>query len=419
MSAAARVGDPIEHTSALEGLLLGMALGAAVVVGALAAGVTIAASGGLATIAVIGAVVSLSGGVGELIGSLSWCTNKAGQIFKGSGNVFTNGKPAARAHLDTAACEKHGSAPQVIAQGSRTVLINGQPAARVGDRTVCDGKISAGSGNVNIGGPTAQTDDINPEVALWVHVLVAGIGFGSATVLRSFAFAVGGLIGGLSGGIGGSILGGRLFGEDSNEQKFMAFAGAWLGGGLGAKGGEWVGARYEVKTQGFGSNLANVKIQRRGASVGESEKVPTYKVPHSPVTKAQRADLKAKLENRTLTREEYKRLDWDRRFANKRAKGVSRFWADERAKLKLDEPGTRNWSADQRADILANKTPKFNGESIQGHHKYNALDHPQLASDPKNIYPATRTEHFERWHGGSWRNDSFGEPLNYSYPEEF
>jgi uncharacterized Zn-binding protein involved in type VI secretion len=263
MSAAARVGDPIEHTSALEGLLLGMALGAAVVVGALAAGVTIAASGGLATIAVIGAVVSISGGIGELIGSLSWCTNKAGQIFKGSGNVFTNGKPAARAHLDTAACEKHGSAPQVIAQGSRTVHINGQPAARVGDRTVCDGKISAGSGNVNIGGPTAQTDDINPEVALWVHVLVAGIGFGSATVLRSFAFALGGLIGGVSGGFGGSILGGRLFGEDSNGQKFMAFAGAWLGGGLGAKGGEWVGARYELQTQGFGSNLANVKVVKK------------------------------------------------------------------------------------------------------------------------------------------------------------
>lgn len=411
MSAAARVGDPIEHTSALEGLLLGLAVGAAAVVVGLAAGVTILATGGLAAVAAVGAVMALSAGFGELIGSLSWCTNKAGQIFKGSGNVFTNGKPAARAHVDTATCDKHGSVPQVIAQGSRTVHINGQPAARVGDRTVCDGKISAGSGNVNIGGATEQTDDINPEVEPWLHWLVGGIGFGSAVVLTSPLIAITAFIDGAIGGVIGSVLGGRLFGEDSDEQKVMAFSGALIGG--------WFGARYEVKTQGFGSNLANVKIQRRGASVGEPEKVPTYKVPHSPVTKAQRADLKAKLENRTLTREEYKRLDWDRRFANKRAKGVSRFWADERAKLKLDEPGTRNWSADQQADILANKTPKFNGESIQGHHKYNALDHPQLASDPKNIYPATRTEHFERWHGGSWRNDSFGEPLKYSYPEEF
>lgn len=68
---------------------------------------------------------------------------------------------------------------------------------------------------------------------------------------------------------------------------------------------------------------------------------------------------------------------------------------------------------------MSNKTPKYNGEPIQGHHKYNALDHPQLASDPKNIYPATRTEHFERWHGGNWRKDSFGEPVNLKYPEEF
>jgi hypothetical protein len=82
MSAAARVGDPIEHTSALEGLLLGLAVGAAAVVVAAAAGVSIVASGGLAAVAVIGAVVSLSAGVGELIGSLSCCTNKAGQIFK-------------------------------------------------------------------------------------------------------------------------------------------------------------------------------------------------------------------------------------------------------------------------------------------------------------------------------------------------
>ncbi|MEN5028656.1 PAAR domain-containing protein [Pseudomonas sp. Ps21-P2] len=255
MSAAARVGDPIEHTSALEGLLLGLAVGAAAVVVAAAAGVTIIATGGLAAVAAVGAVMALTAGFGELIGSLSWCTNKAGQIFKGSGNVFTNGKPAARAHLDTATCDKHGSVPQVIAQGSRTVHINGQPAARVGDRTVCDGKISAGSGNVNIGGATEKTDDINPEVEPWLHWLVGGIGFGSAVVLTSPLVAITAFIdGAVLGGIG-SILGGRWFGEDSNEQKVMAFSGALVGG--------WFGARYEVQTRGIGSNLANIKVVPR------------------------------------------------------------------------------------------------------------------------------------------------------------
>ena len=213
--------------------------------------------------------------------------------------------------------------------------------------------------------------------------------------------------------------GGELFGQGSDGQKLMAFGGAFLGGGLGAKSGKSFDARYEIKVQGVGSNFGNVKIQRRTVPGKTGEKVPSYKVPHSPVTKTQRASLKAKLENRTLTKNEYKRMEWDRRFANKRAKGVSRFWADERARLKLGEPTTRDWSVEQKTDILASRTPKYNNESIQGHHKYNALDHPPLASDPKNIYPATRTEHFERWHGGSWRNDSFGKPLNVKFPEEF
>ncbi|MCX2891934.1 hypothetical protein OO258_27310 [Pseudomonas sp. DCB_BI] len=51
----------------------------------------------------------------------------------------------------------------------------------------------------------------------------------------------------------------------------------------------------------------------------------------------------------------------------------------------MGEPGARNWTAKQREDILANKTPRFNGEPIQGCHRYSALDHPQLASDPKDI----------------------------------
>jgi uncharacterized Zn-binding protein involved in type VI secretion len=279
MSAAARVGDPIEHTSALEGLLLGLAVGAAAVVVAAAAGVTIVASGGLAAVAAVGAVMSLSAGVGELIGSLSYCTNKAGQIFKGSGNVFTNGKPAARAHLDTATCDKHGSVPQVIAQGSCTVHINGQPAARVGDRTVCDGKISAGSGNVNIGGATGQTDDVNPEVEPWLHWLIGGIGFASAVILTTPAIAFAGLVGSLAGGIGGGTLGGRLFGEGSNKQKYMAFGGALLGGGLAGKGQAWFDARYDIQTQGFGSNLANIKVVPKAAPASEAPVVPARRGP--------------------------------------------------------------------------------------------------------------------------------------------
>jgi hypothetical protein len=79
-------------------------------------------------------------------------------------------------------------------------------------------------------------------------------------ILTSPAIAFAGLVGSFAGGIGGGILGGRWFGEDSNEQKVMAFGGAFIGGGLAGKGQAWFDARYEIQTQGFGSNFANIKV---------------------------------------------------------------------------------------------------------------------------------------------------------------
>ena len=299
MSAAARVGDPIEHSAALEGLLLGLAVGAAAVVVAAAAGVSIVASGGLAAVTVVGAVITMSAGIGELIGSLSCSINKGGQIFKGSENVHTNGKPAARAHLDTTTCDKHGSAPQIIAEGSDTVFINGQPAARVGDHFVCDGKISSGSNNVNIGGGTKKTDDISPEVPFWLHMTLGVIGVGSAAILTTPAIAIAGLFGSVLGGVGGNVLDGRWFGEDSNGQKLMTFGGAFLGGGLAGKGRQWFDARYEIKTQGFGSNPGNVKITPREAKTsfvgklrGEEVELPGVRTEEMIYTKRAPAEVK-------------------------------------------------------------------------------------------------------------------------------
>ena len=128
----------------------------------------------------------------------------------GSANVFTNGKPAARAHVDTATCDQHGSAPQILAQGSDSVYINGLPAARVGDKTVCDAKISTGSGNVFIGGGTETTNAISPEVPAWLERAVLVVGLASAFVLASPVIVVAGLVGGVAGGLGGNWAGGKL-----------------------------------------------------------------------------------------------------------------------------------------------------------------------------------------------------------------
>lgn len=56
---------------------------------------------------------------------------------------------------------------------------------------------------------------------------------------------------------------------------------------------------------------------------------------------------------------------------------------------------------------------------MEGHHKRNIAEYPALADDPNNIYPATKYEHFERWHGGNWQNETHGTPNNPLIPEEF
>lgn len=199
--------------------------------------------------------------------------------------------------------------------------------------------------------------------------------------------------------------------------------GAMLLDNMASGGGRYAAALLDDASSlgAFGRGVDSNPGQFRFFEVPDNvaPEVPTYEAPFNPLTKTQRADLKAKLDSRTITKEEYQRLEWDRRFANRRATGVRRFWAEERASLRAGESGTRNWTAEQREAILAGKRPQYNGETIQGHHKYNALDHPQIANDPNNIYPATKTEHFERWHGGNWRNDTFGEPVNPLFLEEF
>ncbi len=78
-------------------------------------------------------------------------------IVAGSGDVFINGKPAARQGdtvlLHACPCPKmpHALHGRSISAGSSTVSINGKPASRVGDAIGCGGSVAAGSGNVFIG----------------------------------------------------------------------------------------------------------------------------------------------------------------------------------------------------------------------------------------------------------------------------
>ena len=245
---AAREGDALLHTSVMADILGGVlevaayaaltTVGCLAVAGAvfLATGATIA-TGGVALVLVVGAVVGITAGLtGADLKISSWCESAANWvsppvidafITSGSHNVFINGKKAARAagkmtavpvapseppapsfldmageffsqmwrptvaspapgtepcQLDTVGCNKHPPMPlQFIAEGSSSVFINGQPAARSGDRSTCDAKIGTAEGlispDVRIGGETIVVQEIRsgktPGVGLAIAVVMA------------------------------------------------------------------------------------------------------------------------------------------------------------------------------------------------------------------------------------------------------
>lgn len=247
---AAREQDEVAHTASkgwmIAGLIGGAILGAAAVV----------VTGGAALVVVSAAAAGAcaAGGVGEVLGSMSWAPrHNTGKLLSGSPNVFTNSRAAIRAHLSKGDCDEHSGSLQLVAEGSDKVFINNFPAARIGDRLTCSAEISGGSANVFIGGGKLQTDDINPEIPGWVNWLMMGVGTAAVAVLASPAIALLGLAGAMGGGYAGSWVGGRLFGEDSDGQKWSMLVGSFAGGALGGKGGmkfdSWRSSLYE-KTNG-------------------------------------------------------------------------------------------------------------------------------------------------------------------------
>ncbi|AIO39304.1 RHS repeat-associated core domain protein [Burkholderia cenocepacia] len=184
MYEAARVTDPIEHTSALTGFLVGAVLGialiAAVAFATFTCGFGVALLAGMA--AGIGAQVLLS--LGEAVGRMF--SSPSGNIVTGSSDVYVNGKPAAYATLSGVACTKHNPIP-LVAQGSTNIFINGRPAARKDDKTTCGATIGDGSHDTFFHGGTQTYLPVADEVPPWLR---------TAT---DWAFALAGLVGGLGG----------------------------------------------------------------------------------------------------------------------------------------------------------------------------------------------------------------------------
>ena len=154
---------------------------------------------------------------------------------------------------------------------------------------------------------------------------------------------------------------------------------------------------------------------------GDAERVITERVkgldltPH-PITQKQlsskqRKRIRDRIKRRIATREEYQRFMWDRRFARRRKLGVNNFWKQERDRINDGEQFTRNWTPEQIADILGDKSPKFQSKAMEAHHSYNAKEFPHLANLGEVIYPATHDEHIKGWHGGNYRNSRPGKRI--------
>lgn len=151
----------------------------------------------------------------------------------------------------------------------------------------------------------------------------------------------------------------------------------------------------------------------------------SYKQKYKSLSDDKLEELSKKLNSKNISKKEYKQIAWHKKMKKMREDAVDKFWNIERKKLLSGTKTTRNWTIQNKKDIIQGRSPKYidsSGKktSIDGHHKYNVKDHPQQAGDAKNIYPAERnTEHFKRWHGKNWQNETKGKPLLESIKELF
>lgn len=122
-----------------------------------------------------------------------------------------------------------------------------------------------------------------------------------------------------------------------------------------------------------GANHAKHDKDISSISVNKSDSTNSLDFREHPVKNYSSTSIKkirSKVDSRTATRNEYKKLEQSRRLANRRKAGVREFWRQERERLRNNQKGTRNWSAEQIRDIKAGRTPKLNGKPLQSHHTY-------------------------------------------------
>ncbi|NMD71601.1 hypothetical protein HHO41_14970 [Bacillus sp. DNRA2] len=174
-------------------------------------------------------------------------------------------------------------------------------------------------------------------------------------------------------------------------------------------------------TKGRGDTIQVKNIKDEVDIIAERTKgldLTLRETPYKIMGSKKMKQLNENVKNRTITREEWKQLMWNKRFKRRRDNGVDDFWEQERERL-LNGEATRVWTEKQAKDIINGKAPKYEGKTMIGHHTYSASKYPQIANKGEIIYPLTFREHLYRWHGGSYKKSLPGKPLNNSVDNDF
>ena len=122
--------------------------------------------------------------------------------------------------------------------------------------------------------------------------------------------------------------------------------------------------------------------------------------------------IRRKIDDRTVSKSEYKHYRSMIRLESRRHAGIDSFWIQEKQRLISGEPATRSWTPDQINDIIHDRRPKYNGKTYQAHHTYSVSQFPHLANLGSVIFPATFKEHFYGWHGKNFKLSLPGMPIN-------
>ena len=109
--------------------------------------------------------------------------------------------------------------------------------------------------------------------------------------------------------------------------------------------------------------------------------------------------------------ETYADVDGHQSLDAQRKAAVRDAWKQERARVAAGKPGTVNWTAAEKAELL--QTGKVSG--YVGHHINSVNGHPELARDPNNIKFVKGAQGNLAEHGGSFRNSTSGELMNRSF----